>query len=118
MARSRPYNRQVTFHLNPMGIRQLEQQFERGLVACGEAVADSARANIRPYRFTGAIEDSIHVNENHVNEWPRAAVFVATASGDGYYVEMGTRHSPARLFLSQALDSNVGQFGRIMQGVR
>jgi hypothetical protein len=48
-------------------------------------------------------------------EWPRPAVFVATASGDGYFVEMGTVHSPARLFLSQALDSTVGQFNRIMK---
>ena len=56
-----------------MGLRQLEQMLERGLVACAEAVEDQARSNIHPYRLTGAAEDSLHVVERHVNEWPDAS---------------------------------------------
>jgi hypothetical protein len=104
-----------TWRRNPGGIRELEMTIERGMIACALVVADRARANVHPYRFTGAVEDSIHVNIDHVGEWPRPAVFVATASGDGYYVEMGTVHSPARLFLSQALDSTEREFPNIMR---
>jgi hypothetical protein len=97
------------------GVRQLEQLIERGMIACAQVVADQARANVRPYRLTGAVEDSIHLNIEHVDEWPDPAVFVATASGDGYFIEMGTVHSPARLFLSQAIDSTARDFPNIMR---
>jgi hypothetical protein len=99
----------------PDGIRQLQVQMERGMIACALHVADQARANVHPYRLTGAVEDSIHTNIEHVDEWPRPAVFVATASGDGYFIEMGTVHSPARLFLSQALDSVAREFPNIIR---
>src|SRR5574338_245797 len=61
----------VRWRVNPGGIRELEMLVERGLVACGEAVADAARANIAPHRVTGAVEDSIYVNDALVEEWPR-----------------------------------------------
>lgn len=99
----------------PLGQRELEILIERGLVAGAEVVADRARANIHPYRYTGAIEDSIHVVEDHVGAWPKPAVFVSTASGDGYYVEMGTVKTPARLYLSQALDSTIMEFPSLMK---
>jgi hypothetical protein len=103
------------FRVRREGIRELEEIVERGMIACALVVADQARVNVRPYRLTGAVEASIHVNIAHVGEWPRPAVFVATASGDGYYVEMGTVHSPARLFLSQALDTTQREFPNIIR---
>ena len=105
----------VTFRRNPAGIRQLEQLIERGMEVCGEVVAERARTNVRPYRDTGAVEDSIHLNTEHLDEWPDPVVFVSTASGDGYFVEMGTVDTPARLFLSQALDSTARQFPHLIR---
>jgi hypothetical protein len=106
------------FRRRESGIRELQELMQRGMIACGLQVAEQARANVHPYRLTGAVEDSIHVNIEHVDEWPRPAVFVATASGDGYFIEMGTVHSPARLFLSQALDSTAREFPNIMKNGR
>jgi hypothetical protein len=103
------------FRRRESGIRELQELMQRGMIACGLQVAEQARANIRPYRLTGAAEESIHVNIEHVDEWPRPAVFVAGASGDTYFIEMGTVHSPARLFLSQALDSTAREFPNIMR---
>lgn len=88
---------------------------ERGMEACAEVVADQARTNVAPYRDTGAVEDSIHLNTAHLSEWPDPVVFVSTASGDGYWVEMGTNDTPARLFLSQALDSTAREFPNMMR---
>lgn len=83
--------------------------------AGAEVVADRARANIRPYRYSGAVEDSIHLNTEHLGEWPDPVVFVSTASGDGYWIEMGTNDTPARLFLSQALDSTARELPHLMR---
>jgi hypothetical protein len=103
------------FRIRPAGIQELQGLIERGMEACAEVVADAARANIRPYRFTGAVEDSIHLNTEHLDEWPDPVVFVSTASGDGYFIEMGTNDTPARLFLSQALDSTARSFPNLMR---
>lgn len=105
------------FRIRPEGMRELEGLIERGMEACAEVVASEARANIRPYRYTGAVEDSIHLNTEHLSEWPDPVVFVSTASGDGYWIEMGTNDTPARLFLSQALDSTARQFPHLMRQV-
>lgn len=99
----------------PAGIHELQNLIERGMEACAEVVAEQARTNVRPYRDTGAVEDSIHLNTEHLSEWPDPVVFVSTASGDGYWIEMGTSDTPARLFLSQALDSTARQFPNIMR---
>lgn len=103
------------FRIRPQGIRELQMLIERGMEACAEVVADEARANIRPYRYSGDVEDSIHLNTEHLSEWPDPVVFVSTASGDGYWIEMGTNDTPARLFLSQALDSVARQFPNLMR---
>jgi len=103
------------FRVRKGGIRELQTNLSRGLIACGEIVADRARDNIRPYRLTGAAEESIHVVDRHAYTWPNPAVFVAGASGDTYFIEMGTVHSPARLFLTQALDSTEREFAHIMR---
>lgn len=97
------------------GIQELQNILSRGMIACAYVVEDQAKANIRPYRLTGAAEDSIHVVDRHAYEWPTPAVFVSGASGDTYFIEIGTVHSPARLFLSQALDSTEREFPNIMR---
>lgn len=100
---------------NPGGIRELEMMIERGLVAISEVVADRAKANLRPYRDTGAAEDSIHLNTEHLEEWPRPVVFVGTASGDGYFIHEGTNDTPYRPFLSMALDQTQRDFPKLLQ---
>ncbi len=103
------------FRVRQSGIRELQMQMSRGLIACGVIVADRARDNIHPYWLTGAAEESIHVVDRHAYSWPNPAVFVAGASGDTYFIEMGTVHSPARLFLTQALDSTEREFPNLMR---
>jgi hypothetical protein len=104
-----------SWRIRPQGITELQRLIEHGMEAGAEVVADRARANIAPYRNTGAVEDSIHLNTEHLSEWPDPVVFVSTASGDGYWVEMGTVDTPARLFLSQALDSTARDLPRLMR---
>ena len=103
------------FRIRRQGIHELEDLIERGMEAGAEVVADQARANIRPFRNTGDFEDSIHVNTEHLSEWPEPVVFVSSASGDGYFIEMGTVDTPARLPLSQALDSVARQLPHLMR---
>lgn len=100
---------------NPGGIRELEMMIERGMEACAEVVAERGRVNIHPYRDTGATEDSIHLNTEHLGEWPRPAVFVSTASGDGFFVHEGTVDTPYRPFLAEALDSTISDFPRLIR---
>ena len=100
---------------NPGGIRALEMMVERGLVAIGEVVAEKGRANLRPYRDTGAAEDSIHLNLEHLEEWPRPVVFVSTASGDGFFIHEGTVDTPYRPFFSMALDETQRDFPRLLR---
>lgn len=105
----------VRWRVNPGGIRELEMLIERGLVACGEAVADEARSNIAPHRVTGAVEDTIYVNDALVEEWPRPVVFVASASGDSFWVHEGTVDTPYIPFLAMALDSVAREFPRLIK---
>ena len=105
----------VNWRDNPGGIRELEMMIEAGMEACAEVVAERARANIHPYRDTGAAEDSIHLNVEHLGEWPRPVVFVGTASGDGFFIHEGTVDTPYRPFLATALDSTVRDFPRLIR---
>lgn len=100
---------------NPGGIRELEMLIERGLIACGEEVAERARDNIAPHRVTGAVEDSIYVNDRLVEQWPRPVVFVAAASGDSFWVHEGTVDTPYIPFLAEALDSTAMDFPRLIK---
>lgn len=88
---------------------------EQGMEAGAEVVAQRGRENISPYRDTGAVEDSIHLNTEHLGEWPRPVVFVSTASGDGFFVHEGTVDTPYRPFLAEALDSTIRDFPRLMR---
>lgn len=111
--------RDLVWRQNPGGIREIEMLVERGMEAGAEVIAQRARENIRPHRRTGAVEDSIHLNTEHIEEWPRPAVFVSTASGDGFFVHEGTVDTPYIPFLAEALDSAIGDFPRLLrQGAR
>ncbi len=97
-----------TFRIRPQGIEEINDQVRRGLLATAEAIVPIARANLAPYRDTGASADSLHVVDRHLND-DEPVAFVATASGDGFFIHEGTVDTPARPFLSQALDSVAGQ---------
>lgn len=94
----------IRFRIRPQGIEQINDQVRRGLKATAEAIVPLARANLAPYRDTGASADSLHVVDTHLDDEEPVA-FVATASGDGFFIHEGTVDTPARPFLSQALDS-------------
>ena len=95
------------FRIRPQGIAQLQNQLSDGL----EAVADrllaeaKARAPVETVRDPAYTRDTLHTDKSHSREWPKPAVFVATASGDGFFVHEGTSDTPAQPFLSQALDA-------------
>lgn len=105
----------VIWNPRPGGIRQLEMMIERGMEVAAEVVAQRGGANIRPYRLTGAVEDSIHLNTEHLGEWPRPVVFVSTASGDGFFIHEGTVDTPYRPFLAEALDQTAREFPRLIR---
>jgi hypothetical protein len=105
----------TTWRVRREGVRELEQLIERGMEACAEVVADRVRANLRPYRDTGAAEDSIHLNTEHLDEWPDPVVFVSGASGDTYFIDQGTSDTPARLVFEQALDATTRDFPRLIR---
>ena len=102
------------FKLRRAGIAQLENQIADGLEAVGDRVLAEARARVPV--DTGALKNSLHVDKSHSREWNRrAAVFVATATGDGFFVHEGTSDTPAQPFLSQALDAVRGQIPGIIR---
>ena len=105
----------MIFKRRPAGEAELRSLLERGMIACAEEVEAQARINIHPYRDTGDAEDSIHLNTEHVSEWPDPVVFVAGASGDTFFIHEGTVKTPYRPFLAMALDSVARRFPNIMR---
>ena len=105
------------FKIRRAGINQLQGQLSDGL----EAVADRllaesrARAPVETIRDPAYTRDTLHTDKSHSREWPKPAVFVATASGDGFFVHEGTSDTPAQPFLSQALDAVRGQIPGIIR---
>lgn len=95
------------FKIRPQGIAQLQNQLSEGLEAVADKLLDEAksRAPVETVRDPAFTRDTLHTDKTHSREWPRPAVFVATASGDGFFVHEGTSDTPAQPFLSQALDS-------------
>jgi hypothetical protein len=105
------------FRIRPQGIRQLQNQLSDGLEAVADALYDEAyvRAPVETVRDPAFTRDSLHTDKSHSREWPRPAVFVATASGDGFFVHEGTVDTPAYPFLSQALDAKIRQIPSIIR---
>lgn len=106
------------FKIRRSGINQLQNQLSDGL----EAVADRllsesrARAPVETVRDPAYTRDTLHTDKSHSREWPKPAVFVATASGDGFFVHEGTTDTPAQPWLSQALDGMIRQIPSLMRG--
>ena len=105
------------FRIRPQGIAQLQNELSDGL----EAVADrllaeaKSRAPVETVRDPAFTRDTLHTDKTHSREWPKPAVFVATASGDGFFVHEGTVDTPAQPFLSQALDAVRSQIPSIIR---
>jgi hypothetical protein len=96
----------VKFRIRPQGIRELQNQLSDGLEAVADEIFRVAYANapVEIERDPAFTRDTLHVDKSHSREWPQPAVFVATASGDGFFVHEGTVDTPAQPFLSQAVD--------------
>ena len=95
------------FKIRRAGIAQLQNQLSDGLEAVADRLLTEARsrAPVETIRDPAFTRDTLHTDKSHSREWPRPAVFVATASGDGFFVHEGTSDTPAQPFLSQALDA-------------
>jgi hypothetical protein len=107
----------VSFRIRRPGIRQLQDQLSDGLEAVADRLLDEARsrAPVETKRDPAFTRDTLHTDKTHSREWPKPAVFVATASGDGFFVHEGTVDTPAQPFLSQALDSIQRQIPSIIR---
>ena len=101
------------FKIRRSGINQLQDQLSDGL----EAVADRLliEAQNRAPVLTGDVKGSLRTNKEHSREWPKPAVFVATSSGDGFFIHEGTSDTPAQPFLSMALDAMQRQIPSIIR---
>ena len=105
------------FKLRRSGIAQLQNELSDGLEAVAERILAEARsrAPVETARDPAYTRDTLHTDVSHAREWPKPAVFVATASGDGFFVHEGTVDTPAQPFLSQALDSVRSQIPSIIR---
>ena len=97
----------MMFKIRQSGIRELQNQLSDGLEAVADRLLAEARnrAPVETVRDPAFTRDTLHTDKTHSREWPKPAVFVATASGDGFFVHEGTVDTPAYPFLSQALDA-------------
>lgn len=97
----------MMFRIRPQGVRQLQDQLSDGLEAVADRILSEARnrAPVETKRDPAYTRDTLHTDKTHSREWPKPAVFVATASGDGFFVHEGTADTPAQPFLSEALDA-------------
>ena len=105
--------RLVQWALNKRGLALLNRDLSKGLEAVGDRVLEGAIA--RAPVLTGATRGSLHTDKTHSGEWPVAAVFVATASGDGFFVHEGTVDTPPHPFLSDALDAVTKDIPKIIR---
>lgn len=105
----------MTFRIRPEGMSEIESGISQGMILAGEEVAERGRANIAPFRVSGAVEDTIRVIDVYADDWPDPAVIVTTGSGDGFFVHEGTVDTPAHPFFSQALDSVIGEMPQFLK---
>jgi hypothetical protein len=99
--------------IRPLGMMELQNQLSDGLEAVGQEIYQVAHPST-PID-TGELQASLHVDNEHSREWPKPAVFVATATGDGFFVHEGTVDTPAQPWLSQALDVVRGRIPSIIR---
>lgn len=91
------------FRWRASGYRALQDGVRAGMRDLAERWAEEARSIANQHRRSGATADTIHVDDSHLNE-ERMAAFVATASGDGFFVHSGTNDTPPLLFFTQVVD--------------
>ena len=101
------------FKIRRQGVAQLQDQLSDGLEAVAERILQEAHTRVPV--DTGTLKSSLHTDQSHSREWPEPATFVATASGDGFFVHEGTSDTPAQPFLSQALDAVRAQIPSIIR---
>lgn len=96
----------MSFKINRRGIGQLQDELSQGLEAVADRLLVEARnrAPVGTRDPFGETRDTLHTDKSHSREWPKPAVFVATANGYGFFVHEGTSDTPAQPFLTQALD--------------
>ena len=92
----------ITIEWDKAGLEDILDQVAAGLVETCNQILPIAQSILVPHRETGAASDSLHVVDRWANGTTPAA-FVATASGDGFFIHEGTVDTPAVPFLSQAL---------------
>lgn len=100
------------------GIAEMAENMSRGLEKVADRLLEEAkqRAPVETVRDPAFTRDTLHTDKTHSREWPKAAVFVSTASGDGFFVHEGTVDTPPHPFLSQALDAIVRDIPGIIRG--
>ena len=103
--------------LRRAGIAQLQDQLSDGLEEVADRLLAEARnrAPVGTRDPFGETRDTLHTDKTHSREWPKPAVFVATANGYGFFVHEGTVDTPAQPFLSQALDAIQRQIPSIIR---
>lgn len=94
----------VSFRWRANTLEDIEQGVRRGLGRAAEQLASGARARA-PRGPTGMTADTIHTDLEHLQEQGRSAAFVATASGDGFWVHSGTNDTPPHPFFTEELDA-------------
>ena len=107
----------MSFRILRSGMNQLQNQLSDGLEAVADRLLAEAqnRAPVETVRDPAFTRDTLHTNKEHSRDWPEPAVFVATASGDGFFVHEGTNDTPAQPFLSQSLDALIREIPSIMR---
>ncbi len=110
----------MSVRIRPQGIAELAENLSRGLEAVGDRLLEEARqrAPVETIRDPAFTRDTLHVDKTHSREWPKAAVFVSTASGDGFFVHEGTVDTPPHPFLSQAVDALIRDIPGIMRNAQ
>jgi hypothetical protein len=96
----------MSVKLNRRGLDQLQDQLSDGLEAVADRLLTEARnrAPVGTRDPFGETRETLHTDKSHSREWPKPAVFVATANGYGFFVHEGTSDTPAQPFLTQAFD--------------
>lgn len=96
--------RMVTWRLRASGIQELEQGVRAGLLDLAREVETRSKARAAGFRRSGEFGDSIHVVDRHLADERRPAVFVSSASGDGFWIHSGTNDTPAHPIFTETLD--------------
>lgn len=106
----------MSLKINPAGMKQLEQQLTAGLNRIADEVYDVAYAiaPVELVRDPAYTKEELYVNRRLADDWPNPVVFIATGSGDGFFVHEGTVDTPAQPFLAQALDMTRWKFAGLM----